>query len=56
MLEIFACPDPRCPAPAELMERWVFRSTHGPVEHVKTRCLSGHVYTPAADWLPVQPG
>jgi hypothetical protein len=56
MIEIFPCPDPHCPAPAELVERWVFRSTHGPVEHVKTRCLTGHVYTPTAESLCLAPG
>jgi hypothetical protein len=48
---VLACPDRTCGAPAEILERWTFGSTGGPVEHVKTRCLHGHVFTPTADAL-----
>ena len=31
--------------PAELIDRWNFSSTAGPVPHVRTACLQGHVFT-----------
>ena len=39
-LELTHCPD--CGRPAEVVDRFVLPSTDGPVEHVKTRCVSGH--------------
>jgi len=33
---------PRCRAPAEVVRRWVFESTDGPMEHVKIVCALGH--------------
>jgi hypothetical protein len=51
MAEILPCPDPTCRAPAEILDRWVWPSTNGPVEHVKTRCLNGHCFTPPVDSL-----
>jgi hypothetical protein len=45
------CPDAACGAPAEIIDQWAFPSTHGPVEHVKTRCERGHVFTPTVDSL-----
>lgn len=45
------CPDPDCSAPAEIVDRWVWDSTHGPIEHVRTRCLARHVFTPQATTL-----
>jgi hypothetical protein len=50
-LDIVACPDPSCPAPAWVYDRWTWPSTGGPVEHVKTGCESGHWFTPMADSL-----
>ena len=50
-MQILACPDHSCQAPAEIVDRWVFPSTSGPVEHVQTRCLNGHVFTPTTDSL-----
>jgi hypothetical protein len=44
--QVVACPEPGCAAPAEVMDRFVLASTHGPVEHVQTLCLRGHVRTP----------
>ena len=29
--------------------RWTWPSTNGPVEHVKTHCPGGHVFTPTTD-------
>jgi hypothetical protein len=47
-VEIVACPDPNCPAPAWVHERWTCESTSGPVEHAKTGCEAGHWFTPLA--------
>jgi hypothetical protein len=47
-VDIVACPDPTCPAPAWVYERWTWASTAGPVEHVKTGCEAGHWFTPPA--------
>jgi hypothetical protein len=38
-LELITCPE--CGAPAEVIKRFVLSSTDGPVEHVKTRCVTG---------------
>jgi hypothetical protein len=35
-------PCPACGLPAEIQHRSVLQSTDGPVEHVKTRCVTGH--------------
>ena len=47
-MDIVACPDPTCPAPASVHDRWTWASTSGPVEHVKTGCEAGHWFTPQA--------
>jgi hypothetical protein len=47
-MDIVACPDPTCPAPAWVEERWTWASTAGPVEHVKTGCEADHWFTPPA--------
>jgi len=47
-VDVVACPDPTCQAPAWLSDRWTFPSTDGPVEHVKTGCGAGHWFTPMA--------
>jgi hypothetical protein len=45
-LQLTTCPE--CGAPAEVVDRFVLPSTHGPVEHVKTRCVTGPWFvTPA---------
>jgi hypothetical protein len=45
-LQLTTCPE--CGAPAEVLDRFVLPSTHGPVEHVKTRCVTGPWFvTPA---------
>jgi len=41
-VDVVACPDPTCQAPAWLSDRWTFPSTDGPIEHVKTGCEAGH--------------
>jgi hypothetical protein len=55
MQHIIHCPQPDCGAPAEIVDRWTWTSTNGPVEHVKTWCASGHWFTPALDTPTVQP-
>jgi hypothetical protein len=47
-LEINTCPD--CGRPAEVLDRFVLPSTDGPVEHLKTRCITGHWYTAPAGY------
>jgi hypothetical protein len=44
MLDLIACPDPGCIAPAEVLDRFVLSSTKGPVEHVKTYCVLRHIF------------
>ena len=40
---------PQCELPAEVIDRFSLPSTDGPVAHVKTACLAGHVFTPPAN-------
>jgi hypothetical protein len=47
-VDVVACPDPTCPAPAWVHDRWTWPSTSGPVDHVKTGCEAGHWFTPMA--------
>ena len=47
-MDVVACPDPTCQAPAWVHDRWTWPSTDGPVEHVKTGCEAGHWFTPLA--------
>jgi hypothetical protein len=60
MPEFLACPEPSCGAPAEVVDRWAFASSSGPVPHVKTFCAAGHVFTPSEEALrrrqAVRPG
>jgi hypothetical protein len=46
MPDTIACP--QCGAPARITERFWLDSTDGPVEHLKTGCLSKHWFTPRA--------
>jgi hypothetical protein len=55
MPDVIACPDPTCGAPAEIVDRWTWGSTDGPVEHVKTGCERGHWFTPTVASLSLQP-
>jgi hypothetical protein len=55
MPDHIACPDPACTAPATIVGRWTWPSTHGPVEHIKTHCARGHWFTPAQDTIAAQP-
>jgi hypothetical protein len=54
MTQFVSCPEPGCQAIAEIVARWVWPSTDGPVEHVKTHCLCGHWRTPIAETLEVE--
>jgi hypothetical protein len=47
--EFTTCPE--CGLPAEIQYRSVLQSTDGPVEHVKTRCVTGHWF-----FMEAQPG
>jgi hypothetical protein len=40
-LELTNCPE--CEHPAEIVHRTVLQSTDGPVDHVKVRCITGHI-------------
>ena len=55
MQHIIHCPQPGCDVPARIVDRWVWASSDGPVEHVKTWCASGNWFTPALDMPTVQP-
>jgi hypothetical protein len=55
MEHIVLCPQAGCGASAEIVDRWVWLSTDGPVEHGKIWCVNGHGFTPALDTLTTQP-
>jgi hypothetical protein len=40
---------PQCDLPAEVIDRFSLASTDGPIAHVKTACMAGHVFTPPAN-------
>jgi hypothetical protein len=44
-------PCPQCGAPAQITERFQLGSTAGPVEHLKTGCVTNHWLTPLAETL-----
>lgn len=43
-LELVACPEPTCQAPAEVLDRVILNSTGGAMEHVKTVCVRRHFF------------
>jgi hypothetical protein len=49
--QIVVCPEPGCEVAAEVVSRWVWPSTDGPVEHVKLYCVAGHARTVLSAWL-----
>jgi hypothetical protein len=55
MPDSISCPDPTCTASAQIIDRWTWESTLGPVEHVKTGCEGGHWFTPTVESLRLQP-
>jgi hypothetical protein len=54
MQYVIYCPEPSCGAPAQIVDRWVWPASDGPVEHVKTWCANGHWFTPTLDTLTTQ--
>jgi hypothetical protein len=55
MQHIIHCPQPGCGVPAQIVDRWVWASSDGPVERVKTWCANRHWFTPTLDTLTTQP-
>ena len=55
MPDSIPCPDPTCTASAQIIDRWTWESTVGPVEHVKTMCGRGHGFTPPSTRSPPNP-
>jgi pheromone shutdown protein TraB len=53
--QIVVCPEPGCEVAAEVVSRWVWPSTDGPVEHVKVYCVQGHARTVLTAWLAAPP-
>jgi hypothetical protein len=49
------CPDPDCPAPAEVYAEVAHDSTHGPVWHARTFCLNRHFYQLPVEYIPGMP-
>jgi hypothetical protein len=49
MLDMIACPDPDCGAPAEITDRCTLGSTDEPVDLVKTFCARRHWFTLPTD-------
>ena len=47
-------PCPQCGAPAQITERFWLDSTDGPIEHLKTGCLSKHWLTPLAELVQAE--
>jgi hypothetical protein len=47
-------PCPHCGAPARITERFWLDSTDGPIEHLKTGCLSKHLLTPLAEMVQAE--
>ena len=41
--EFTSCPE--CGRPAEILDRFQLPSTHGPIEHIKVRCITGRWFT-----------
>jgi hypothetical protein len=41
--ELTTCPE--CGRSAEVIDHFALWSTHGPIEHVKTRCITGSWFT-----------
>jgi hypothetical protein len=44
-VQLVACPELGCQAPAAVIDRFVLDSTSGPVDHVKTYCADQHGFT-----------
>ena len=55
MNQIVACPEPGCEVAAEVVSRWVWPSTDGPVEHAKVGCVRRHWFLLPVDQLASVP-
>jgi hypothetical protein len=55
MQPVISCPQPSCGLSAQIVDRWIWDSTDGPVEHVKTCCPNDHWFTPALETLTIHP-
>ena len=42
---------PQCDQPALVTDRFVLESTDGPIEHLRTLCLTGHRFMLSTDML-----
>ena len=47
-------PWPQCGAPAQSTERFWLDATDGPIEHLKTGCLSKHWLIPLAEMVQAE--
>jgi hypothetical protein len=50
-VQLVVCPDAGCQAPAAVVDRFVLKSTSGPVEHVRTYCGNQHGFTVRTETL-----
>jgi hypothetical protein len=48
-MQLTRCPE--CDGAAEIDHRAVLESTHGPIEHVKLRCVQRHWYFVSTSYL-----
>ena len=49
VLDLTHCPE--CGGPAEVLDRFRLPSNHGPVEHIKVRCITGRWFVvPELRW------
>jgi hypothetical protein len=55
-MQFTSCPHPACGAVAEIVDRFVFPSTDGFIEHVKVHCLHRHWFMLPVDRLPAGVG
>jgi hypothetical protein len=44
----------RCGLPAEVKQRFISRSTSGPVESIVIRCLAGHFFNAPVEFLSLE--
>jgi len=51
MVQLSACPEPTCNAPAEVTDRFTLESTDGPIEHCKTYCVRRHIFILPVEWV-----
>jgi hypothetical protein len=47
-------PCPQCGDPAQITERFWLDATDGPIEHLKTGCLSKHWLTPLTEMVQAE--